>query len=165
MKVERSFVYSILQDKSGCKMNSLTNVKLLNKNMKYISKKPFLSSKGHILSYYKLPEVSWLAWSAEISTGQKSALKDLPTVSIKVCLLFWGSPRWKCGNLHVGFDLENKAIKLGKLCSFKQLWHFRCDVTSTWSPAPTSSSSLCRWTPWAISGDCCSSATKTLQVL
>lgn len=37
-------------------------------------------------------------------------------------------------------------------------WH-------TWSPAPTSSSFLSRWTHWAISGDCCSKATSTLQVL
>lgn len=35
----------------------------------------------------------------------------------------------------------------------------------TWSPAPMSSSHRSTWTPWAISGDCCSRATKTLQVL
>lgn len=36
---------------------------------------------------------------------------------------------------------------------------------STWSPAPTSSSFRSRWTPWAMSCDCCSRATSTLQVL
>lgn len=35
----------------------------------------------------------------------------------------------------------------------------------TWSPAPMSSSPRSTWTPWAISGDCCSRATNTLQVL
>lgn len=34
-----------------------------------------------------------------------------------------------------------------------------------WSPAPISSTFLPTWTPWAISGLCCSTATKTLQVL
>lgn len=38
-------------------------------------------------------------------------------------------------------------------------------TAGTWSPAPTSSSFRSRWTPWAMSGDCCSRATSTLQVL
>ena len=37
--------------------------------------------------------------------------------------------------------------------------------TPTWSPAPMSSSLLPPCTPWAISVDCFSIATRTLQVL
>lgn len=37
-------------------------------------------------------------------------------------------------------------------------------VFSTWSPAPTSSSARLRWTPFAMSGDCCSIATSRFKV-
>lgn len=37
-------------------------------------------------------------------------------------------------------------------------------VFSTWSPAPTSSSARFRWTPLAMSGDCCSIATSRFKV-
>lgn len=39
-----------------------------------------------------------------------------------------------------------------------------CVCVCTWSPAPMSSSMRFTWTPFAISADCCSRATKRLSV-
>lgn len=46
----------------------------------------------------------------------------------------------------------------------KRFFRRKLSLVSTWSPAPTSSSARFMWTPFAMSGDCCSIATSRFNV-